>query len=62
MKTIIKTIMGAMLKIVKILTLIFCLFFSLLIIFSIFSMCTQKYKLEYETWFDTKNVFGNGEY
>lgn len=54
--------MGTILKVVKILTLIFCLFFLLLIIFSIFSMCTQKYKLEYETWFDTKNVFGNGEY
>ena len=57
-----KTIIKINLKVVKILTLIFCLFFLLLIIFSIFSMCTQKYKLEYETWFDTKNVFGNGEY
>lgn len=43
-----KTIIKINLKVVKILTLIFCLFFLLLIIFSIFSMCTQKYKLEYE--------------
>ena len=48
--------------ILKILTLIFCSLFLLLSIFSIFNICTQKYKLEYETWFDTKNVFGNGEY
>ena len=48
--------------ILKVLTLIFCSLFLLLSIFSIFNICTQKYKLEYETWFDTKNVFGNGEY
>lgn len=48
--------------ILKILILIFCSFLLLLSIFSIFSMCTQEYKLKYETWFDTKNVFGNGEY
>ena len=47
--------------ILKVLTLIFCSLFLLLSIFSIFNICTQKYKLEYETWFDTKNVFGNGE-
>lgn len=40
--------------ILKVLTLIFCSLFLLLSIFSIFNICTQKYKLEYETWFDTK--------
>ena len=41
---------------------IFLLIFLVFIIISIINMSTQKYKVEYDTWFDTRNVFGNGEY
>lgn len=49
-------------KIFKILILILLILVLLSLVSIIVSKFTTKYKLEYETWFDTKNVFGNGEY
>ena len=49
-------------KIFKTLILILLILVLLSLISIIVSKFTTKYKLEYETWFDTKNVFGNGEY
>lgn len=34
----------------------------MLIIIFVINCNNSNYKLEYETWFDTKNTFGNGEY
>lgn len=49
-------------KIFKIIVLILVIIVLLSLLSIIVSKFTTKYKLEYETWFDTKNVFGNGEY
>ena len=49
-------------KIFKIIVLILVILVLLSLLSIIVSKFTTKYKLEYETWFDTKNVFGNGEY
>lgn len=44
----------------KILVIIICCVVFLTLLFSLSKR--TDYDIDYETWFDTKNVFGNGEY
>lgn len=51
-----------MIKIFKVIMLSLIILVSLSVASIVFNKFSSKYELEYEIGFDTKNVFGNGEY